>query len=116
MYFELGFSNATRVTQKVSCLCLERGVLQSRMIFIVPHPRPAIAQLDIPLSKEEARGAFDSIDTDRSDYVSMDEFVSFFKRKATEIAEMEVRQRVQTHACTRPYACAHGRTHAREYA
>ncbi len=50
-----------------------------------------ILQLDIPLTKEEAKGAFDSIDTDHSDYVSMEEFVSFFKRKAAEIADLEVR-------------------------
>ena len=42
------------------------------------------------LTPEEAKGAFDSLDADHSGYVSAEEFVSFFKRRAWEIAEKEV--------------------------
>ena len=53
-------------------------------------PWLATTQLDIATTKEEAQAAFASLDDDGNGYVSMEEFVSFFKRRATDIAEKEV--------------------------
>lgn len=48
-------------------------------------------QLDIPMTDVEAREALDSMDTDGNGYIELDEFLGFFKRKASEIAQSEVR-------------------------
>jgi hypothetical protein len=43
------------------------------------------------MTDEEARDAMKSMDEDGNGYVEVSEFLGFFKRKASEIAELEVR-------------------------